>query len=346
MIDPLSLVRENITQLRPYSSARSEYSGKAKIWLDANENPVGNNGLNRYPDPTQQKLRNRLSELKKINSDHIFLGNGSDEPIDLLIRAFCEPHRDKVLILTPTYGMYRVSAAINAVEVIALPLNEEFQPDVAAILNLTANDYAIKILFICSPNNPTGNLMNPESINAILENFNGIVVIDEAYIDFSKSESYTTQIEKHPCMVVLQTLSKAWAMAGIRLGIAYASKPIIRVLNRIKPPYNINALTQREALLNLAKPEEMKLGVSTIISERKRVEECLRGMSFFIKIYPSDANFIFVVCAEANYLYTFLAERGIIIRNRSIDMPGALRITVGTTDENNQLISALKQFKA
>jgi histidinol-phosphate aminotransferase len=344
MVDPLTLVRENILHLRPYSSARSEYSGNAAVWLDANENPLGKNGLNRYPDPTQNELRNRISQLKNIGIGHIFLGNGSDEPIDLLIRAFCEPHRDKILIFTPTYGMYRVCAAINAVEVLALPLNESFQPDVEDILHLTENDKSIKIIFICSPNNPTGNVINHESIDQILQHFKGIVVIDEAYIDFSGRESYIDIIQEYPCLLVLQTLSKAWAMAGIRLGIAYGSEPVIRILNSIKPPYNINTLTQREALSCIDNQQKMESEVRLLISERARLHHALGQMPLFSKVYPSDANFILATCPVADRLYNYLSANGIIIRNRSSELPGALRITVGTPEENNLLISALKKF--
>jgi len=336
-----SLLRPNVLGLKPYSSARDEFSGNANAWLDANENPFDHKGLNRYPDPHQTKLKARISEVKKVSASNIFLGNGSDEAIDLLIRAFCRPGVDKVVTFSPTYGMYKVSAAINDVEVKEVPLNTDFQPagDIGFI-----DDPKIKIVFLCSPNNPTGNLMDKEKVMELLKNFRGITVIDEAYIDFAKAESWKERLSEFPRLVVLQTLSKAYGLAGIRLGIACANAELIEILNRIKPPYNVSALTQSEALRQLENPRNVEMEVRSIWRERKKLSEALLSLPLFATIYPSDANFVFATSPRADDVYSFLLRKGVVIRNRSSIFDGALRITVGTPEENNQIIELLRTF--
>lgn len=335
------LLRPNVLKLKPYSSARDEFKGDARIWLDANENPFDRKGLNRYPDPYQSALKARISEIKDVPAENMFLGNGSDEAIDLLIRAFCRPSIDKVLTFSPTYGMYRVSAAINDVEVVEVPLDADFQPDPAAS---TIQDEKVKIVFLCSPNNPTGNLIDERRVTELLQSFKGIVVIDEAYIDFAKSESWSRKMEAFPRLVVLQTLSKAFGLAGIRLGMAFANEEVIAVLNRIKPPYNVNALTQAEALRELKETRNLKSEVASIWREREKLKDALNQLPIFTRIYPSDANFIFVTSPRADEVYRRLVEKGVVIRNRTSVRDGALRITVGTPEENDQLIKLLRTF--
>jgi len=337
------LIRDNIKALKPYSSARDEYKDASSnmVFLDANENPY-NNGVNRYPDPQQSNLKNVLAQQKGISKDNILLGNGSDEVLDLILRVFCEPNKDKIITLPPTYGMYEVLANVNAVDVIKINLSESFQPKVDDILNST--DQYSKILFLCSPNNPSGNSFNIKNVERLLLNFNGIVVIDEAYIDFSDQKSWLSRLEEFPNLVITQTLSKAYGMAGIRLGICYASKEIISVLNKIKPPYNINELTQQKALERLSIPEDVKNEIQNILQQRNWLAEKLKNIAFVEIIYPSDANFVLVKVDNAIKRYDQLIQKGIVVRNRT-NQPGCencLRFTIGTKTENEKLITTLK----
>ncbi|MFI1743967.1 histidinol-phosphate transaminase [Thalassobellus sediminis] len=337
------LIRPTIKALKPYSSARDEFQGVTDdmVFLDANENPF-ENGVNRYPDPQQGKLKAVLSEIKGISAKNILLGNGSDEVLDLVFRAFCEPNVDNIITLPPTYGMYSVLANINAIGIQEVLLSEDFQPQVDKILN-TANPQS-KILFLCSPNNPTGNSFNTSEMEALLNKFQGIVVIDEAYIDFSKEESWIHRLEEFPNLIVTQTLSKAYGMAGIRLGICYASAEIIAVLNTIKPPYNVNELTQIKAVEKLNIKDLTKNQIETILKERDVLISELNTVDFVSKIYPSDANFVLAKVDDATKRYNQLIEKGIVIRNRTTQ-PGCentLRFTVGTTDENKKLIETLQ----
>lgn len=340
-----NLVRPSVMALKPYSSARDEFKevNKDLIFLDANENPFSN-GLNRYPDPQQTKLKERLSELKGASVSNILLGNGSDEVLDLLIRAFCEPNQDEILILPPTYGMYQVLAEVNNVKLKAVNLSEEFQLRVENILNSVSED--AKILFICSPNNPSGNSLNSRDVESLLQQFKGLVVIDEAYIDFSSQASWLNRLQEFPNLVITQTLSKAYGLAGIRLGICYASEFIISTLNKIKPPYNINELTQQKALEQLNSTEVFKTQVQQILTERNVLERELRSIAYISEIYPSDANFILVKVDDATKRYNQLIQKGIVVRNRSNQVlcENCLRITVGTTEENTNLILALKSI--
>ncbi len=338
-----TLARKNIRELVAYSSARSEFKGKAEVWLDANENPF-DTGLNRYPDPLQQEVKAHISELKGVEPAQIFLGNGSDEAIDLLIRIFCEPRIDHILTLPPTYGMYQVSAAISDIAVRTINLNPDFQPEVAAILE-TANEHS-KLLFICSPNNPTGNRIDPLKIEALLEGFAGIVVVDEAYIDFSVGESCTQLLKKYPRLVVMQTFSKAWGLAGIRLGMAFADERIIHLLNKVKPPYNVNQLTQAAVLTALQNPAETQMRVKTLLTERELLIQTLNASPIVQQVYPSDANFLLVQTADPNGLYRFLIDQRIVVRNRSTvaGCEGCLRFTVGTPAENARLIQQIDTF--
>lgn len=337
------LIRENVKKLVPYSSARGEFSGKASVFLDANENPF-ENGVNRYPDPLQRTLKKRLGEVKGVNPENMLLGNGSDEVIDLLFRAFCEPNRDNVIICTPTYGMYEVAAAVNAVENREVPLDEDFQPDVKAILS--AADSQSKMLFLCSPNNPTANLLQEGKLLQLLNSFRGIVIVDEAYIDFAPGKSLLAKLSEYPNLVILQTLSKAWAMAGIRLGIALASKEIIDILHRIKPPYNVNCLSQTKALELLQDVDSCNEKVSIILAERDRLMLFLSDLNFVEKVYPTDANFILIRVKDARKLYDYLLAGEIIIRDRSRikKLDNCLRISIGTKKENEILSAALTKF--
>ncbi|MCZ4408934.1 histidinol-phosphate transaminase [Cryomorphaceae bacterium 1068] len=339
--DIMSLVRENVKALSPYRSARDEFTGKAMISLDANENPFDHQSLNRYPDPYQRKLKQKISALKGVEESSIFLGNGSDEAIDLLIRAFCEPGEESILTFTPTYGMYRISADINAVETVEVPLKSDFQIDLEKALKVDA-----KLTFICSPNNPTGNDMNTEAVETILRNSEGLVIVDEAYIDFSKRESWTKRLEEFPNLVVLQTLSKAYGLASIRLGMAFANEVVIEILNKIKPPYNVNGLTQNYALEALEDGESLKSEIEMILKDRAEMKVALKKLNVVKKIYPSEANFLLIEINRATELYHYLAEKGIVVRDRSKQVKNALRITIGTPSENETLLEAIKKFFA
>ncbi len=337
------LVRPNILKMKAYSSARSEFKGEADILLDANENPY-DTGFNRYPDPLQWTLKHKIAELKGLPSEQIFLGNGSDEAIDLLIRIFCEPGKDHILTLPPTYGMYKVCADIADVGIVETPLAENFQIEVDQVL-AKANATS-KILFICSPNNPTGNSMALGSIKKILQNFQGIVVIDEAYIDFSEQESASSLLGEFERLVVLQTFSKAWGLAGIRLGMAFASEAIIALFNKVKAPYNVNQLTQDAIYMALDEVEEKNDWVSAILTERKRLEEELSKLKCVLAIHPSDTNFLLVKVSNPPAIYQHLINQGIVIRDRSKLMlcEDCLRITVGNEDENGFLLEALEEY--
>lgn len=337
------LVRRNVALLSPYSSARDEFTdfGQEMVFLDANENPF-ENGLNRYPDPQQRQLKGLFAQRKHVSINQILLGNGSDEVLDLLFRAFCEPGVDNVITLPPTYGMYNVLAGINAIDNREVLLNSDFQPDLEAIkLNTDENS---KLLFLCSPNNPTGNCISENIIIRLLEDFPGLVIIDEAYIDFTNINSWIHKLDKYPNLIVTQTLSKAYAMAGIRLGICFASEEIIAVLNKIKPPYNVNSLTQTMAFERIEKVEEVKYEIDRIIEERTILSEVLLEVEFIERIYPSEANFILIKVDDASMRYHQLLKKGIVVRNRS-NQPlceNTLRLTVGTKSENEQLVNALK----
>ncbi len=339
------LVRKNILGLQPYSSARDEYvsDGSKMIFLDANENPF-ENGVNRYPDPQQRNLKALLAQQKEVSEKNILLGNGSDEVLDLIFRAFCEPKEDNIITLPPTYGMYQVLASINNIENKKVLLTPGFQPNVSAIFE--AINELTKVIFLCSPNNPTGNSFSEESITEILENFNGLVVIDEAYIDFSNKKSWLNSIERYPNLIITQTLSKAYGLAGIRLGVCYSSTSVIEVLNKIKPPYNVNELTQQRAFNRISDTGKVTIEVSEILKERNELMLVLQEMSFVIKIYESDANFILVKVDDANKRYAQLLDMGIVVRNRSTQplCDNTLRFTVGTTTENEKLIKTLRQL--
>ncbi|TXE20268.1 histidinol-phosphate transaminase [Psychroserpens burtonensis] len=337
-----SFLRENIKDLKPYSSARDEYNEVSgdMVFLDANENPF-QNGVNRYPDPQQYKVKSQLSKLKDISTDNILLGNGSDEVLDLIFRAFCEPNKDAIITLPPTYGMYDVLANINAVRNIKIQLSSDFEPNYDDVLS-AANTQA-KLLFLCSPNNPTANSFKADTIEKLILNFKGIVIIDEAYIDFSKDESWIRRLKEFPNLIVTQTLSKAYGMAGIRLGVCYASTEIISVLNRIKPPYNVNELTQLKALERLSKPTAISEEIKRILEQRDWLILELKKIEFVDTVYASDANFILVKVDDADTRYTGLIQQGIVVRNRT-NQPlceNCLRFTVGTQQENIKLITAL-----
>ncbi len=336
------ITRKNIQELVPYSSAREEFSGTANIWLDANENPFESN-INRYPDPFQNELKEVVSSLKNINTKNIFIGNGSDEAIDLLFRAFCEPYKDKAYIFPPTYGMYKVSAKINNIEIIEIPLLENFElPEQEDIFKKIDTN---GLLFICSPNNPTGNIYSLNKIKSIAKNYNGLVIVDEAYIDFSNHPSAISLIQEYPNIVVLQTMSKAYGLAGLRLGMAFANESIIQILNKIKPPYNINTLSQKVALDILKQPSKTRKQINTIIKEKNKLQEQLLSLDMVEKIYPSSANFLLVAFKNANYIYNELVNQGIIIRNRTQQIDKCLRITIGTSEQNACLIENLKKLK-
>jgi histidinol-phosphate aminotransferase len=327
--------------LKPYSSARDEFVGDAEIFLDANENPFPTL-YNRYPDPLQRELKAALGNLKNMNPSQLFLGNGSDEPIDLLIRAFCEPYSDSILITPPTYGMYKVCADINAVKVQEAVLTKTFQLDLEKIL--ATIDHTTKIIFLCSPNNPSGNLLKTEDIKKIITTFNGIVVLDEAYIDFSSFSGFTQLLNQYPNLVILQTLSKAWGLAGLRLGMCFAASEIITILNKIKYPYNINVSTQTLVLTKLMNEDEIRKNVSLIVNERELLRNRLSEFSWVKEIFPSDANFLLVRVTDAKSIYHEMMKRGIILRDRSnvILCENSLRITIGTPEENSILIENLK----
>lgn len=340
--DIQTIIRPTIKALKPYSSARDEFQGVPAdmVFLDANENPF-ENGVNRYPDPQQGKLKAILSEIKNVPINNILLGNGSDEILDLIFRAFCEPNQDNVIILPPTYGMYEVLANLNAIKFIKVDLDDTFQPKVDAILNAANNNS--KILFLCSPNNPTANSFESSKIEKLITEFEGLVVIDEAYIDFSKEASWLSRLNEFPNLIVTQTLSKAYAMAGIRLGICYASAEIISILNMIKPPYNINELTQKKAIELLSIKDLASNQIRDILNERSILMAELKNITFVSKIYPSDANFILAKVDDANKRYDQLIKKGIVIRNRTTQAgcENCLRLTVGTFEENEKLVKTL-----
>ena len=337
------LIRENIKSLEAYSSARDEFKAMSSefVFIDANENPF-DTGLNRYPDPQQNLVKEALSKMKEISKEQILLGNGSDEVLDLIFRVFCEPREDNVIVLPPTYGMYEVLANTNAIELVKIPLVENFQPNVKEIVK--CQDAKTKVLFLCSPNNPTANSFNASTIETLIKEFNGIVVIDEAYIDFSIEDSWLGRLDEFPNLIVTQTLSKAYGLAAIRLGICYASKEIISILNKIKPPYNVNQLTQDVALQLLFNQEKVKNEIAIIISERNQLIRDLQNVEIVEKVYPSDANFLLVQVDDATLRYKQLVKLGIIARNRTTQIlcDNCLRFTVGTPDENKKLINTLK----
>ena len=335
-------MRPNIRAMQPYSSARDEFHGSASVFLDANENPY-NAPYNRYPDPMQWTLKARISEIKGVPVASIFLGNGSDEPIDLLLRAFCEPGKEKMLTTDPTYGMYQVAAEVNNVACVKVPLRDDFSLDLPALL--ARIDDATKLIYLCSPNNPTGNSLGHDAIREVLRRFRGIVVVDEAYIDFSAGPSFLRELGEWPNLVVLQTLSKAWGCAAIRLGMAFASPEIIGVLNKIKYPYNVNLLTQEKAL-ELLDEDRMRTQLAQILQERTRLCRDLSAIPLVRRIYPTDANFLLVDVGDADGVYHKLVEEGIIVRNRNrvTLCRGCLRITVGTPEEDDRLLEALKNM--
>ncbi len=347
MFDLNKLIRENIKSLTPYSSARDEFSGEAKVFLDANENALGSplvKWYNRYPDPHQVKLKEAISKVKAVEPQKIFLGNGSDECIDLLFRCFCNPGKDNTIICPPTYGMYEVSANINDIEIRKAPLLDDFQLDLIHLENL--GDDNTKLIWICSPNNPTANSMNREDVETILNNFNGLVVVDEAYINFSRQKSFIQELSDYPNLVVMQTFSKAWGLAGLRLGMAFASEEIIEILNRIKPPYNINQVTQEFALTALEEVGQVNDMIKEVVQMRVALKEVFEKIPFVQKVYPSDANFLLVKMKNARKIYEFLLTRSIVVRDRSnVKLcDNCLRITVGTEEENTELIEALMDW--
>ncbi len=338
-----NITRKNIWDLSPYSSARDEFTGKAKIYLDANENPY-DNGLNRYPDPYQFLLKSKIADIKNVKTQQIIIGNGSDEIIDLLYRAFCEPKVDEVISLSPTYGMYKVYANINNVDIKDCWLSSSFEIIEEDLLNMI--NEKTKMIWFCSPNNPTGNSLNPESIKKVLQNFKGLVIVDEAYIDFSASESWINYLDFYPNLFVMQTLSKAWGLAGLRIGMGFASPQIIALLNKIKPPYNINLLSQQTALEQLELLEEKNTQVDTILQQRDWLSEELKQLKKVHEVYPSDANFVLVKMDNATDIYNKMVEKSIILRNRStvklcLD---CIRITIGTPEENKELLLNLTEL--
>jgi histidinol-phosphate aminotransferase len=348
MFDLNRILRDNIRQLVPYSSARDEFKGEAQVFLDANENSLGSpltKWYNRYPDPHQWKVKEALGKIKGIVPEHIFLGNGSDECIDLLYRAFCVPGRDNVIINPPTYGMYAVSAQINDVEVRRAVLLDDFQLDLVHLERLV--DEQTKIIWICSPNNPTANSINRQDIEIVLNNFSGLVVIDEAYINFSRHRSFIQELADYPNLVVLQTMSKAWGLAGLRLGMAFASEGIIDIYNKVKPPYNINQATQELALKALDGVGEVNEMIRALVAMREQLARDLAALPFVLTVYPSDANFLLVKMADARGVYEYLLKGGIVVRDRSkVELcEGCLRITVGTERENAELVEALRRFE-
>ncbi len=342
-IDINSLVRKNILAMKPYSSARDEFKGEAEVYLDANENPYPS-PYNRYPDPLQNNVKEKLAVLKGVTPDQIFLGNGSDEAIDLLIRAFCEPYHDSILITDPTYGMYAVCAEVNGVNVQQVLLTPDFDLDLDAFPKTF--DATTKILFLCSPNNPTGNLLGRDKILEVLKRFYGLVVIDEAYIDFANSKSFVNELSKYPHLVVLQTFSKAWGLAGLRLGTCFASPEIINVLNKIKYPYNVNIRTQDLAIDALENAYKKDIWVDEILTQRDKLVKAIKSLKIVDKVYPTDANFILVRVKDAAGTYQYLMDNKIIVRDRSrvTLCYNCIRITVGTPEENEKLVEALKNL--
>jgi histidinol-phosphate aminotransferase len=352
-----SLVRENVKRLTPYSSARHDFKGDALVFLDANENSYGSpvclrspSGegpgvrFNRYPDPLQGQLKLSVSQIKGVPPENIFVGNGSDEVIDLAYRIFCEPGKDNVIICPPTYGMYQVSADINDANIKKVNLTNSFQLDVDGILNAT--DENTKLLFICSPNNPTGNNMNRHDVEILLNNFPGMVIIDEAYINYSKQKTFIQELTEYPNLIVMHTLSKAWGLASLRIGLAFASMPVIELFNKIKPPYNINEASQRLAIEALQEIRQVNEWVKEAVHQRKELEKYLSDLSFVKKVYPSDSNFLLVKVNDASALYQYLTNNKIVVRNRSkeVGCDNCLRITIGTPEQNEQLLKALKLY--
>ena len=344
MISLEQLVRPNIWSLAPYSSARDEYSGKeAHVFLDANENPY-NTPYNRYPDPLQREVKSALKKVKGVPEEMIFLGNGSDEAIDLAYRVFCNPGRDNVVAIAPTYGMYQVCADINDVEYRTVLLDENF--DFQAEKLLAACDANTKIIWICSPNNPTGNSLNRDEILKVIDRFEGIVIVDEAYIDFAQQLSLRQELPSHPNLIILQTMSKAWGSAAIRLGMAFASKEIVNIYNKVKYPYNVNLLTQQQALEMLKDPFEIDKYVKILLAERTRLMQAFQELPICEQIYKTDANFFLARMTDANAIYNYLVDKGIIVRNRNkIQLcQNCLRVTIGNRTENNELLAALRQY--
>lgn len=342
-----SLIRSNIQSLVPYSSARDEFHGEAKIFLDANENSIGSpltKWYNRYPDPHQKQIKEKLAAIKGVPASQIFIGNGSDECIDILYRAFCNPGKDNVIICPPTYGMYEVSANINDVEVRKARLLDDFQLDLVHMETLV--DEHTKIIWLCSPNNPTGNSLNREDIEMVLNNFDGLVVIDEAYINFSRQRSFIPELKEYPNLVILQTLSKAWGLAGLRLGMAFASEAIIEVYNKVKPPYNISQAVQELVIKALDNVQDVNAMIQIIVEERKRLEQELPSLPCVVKVYLSDSNSLLVKTVDAKAIYQYLLTQKIVVRDRSkVELcEGCLRITVGTVRENDGLLNALRSF--
>lgn len=341
-----SLVRENVKGLSPYSSARDEYvaDGSEMVFLDANENPF-ENGVNRYPDPQQRNLKEVLATQKGVTLANILFGNGSDEVLDLIFRAFCEPKEDNIITLPPTYGMYKVLSGINNVENREVLLTDDFEPNVAQILSVV--DEKSKLLFLCSPNNPTANSFSRNKITALLEQFNGIVILDEAYIDFSMEESWLSELSNYNNLIITQTLSKAYGMAGIRLGVCYASEEIIAILNKIKPPYNVNELTQKRALERVLDIDKVNTEVASILIEREQLSKALLQLNFVTKVYDTDANFVLAKLDNATERYNQLLTRGVVVRNRTTQplCENTLRFTVGTKEENKKLIQVLKEIQ-
>ncbi len=342
-MDLKKIVRENIYNLEPYSCARNEFSGEASVWLDANESPY-NEPYNRYPDPLQMEVKRLISQQRGVVADQIFLGVGSDECIDMVYRVFCRPGVDNVVAIEPTYGMYEVCAAVNDIEYRRAPLTADFAIDIEKIFEKI--DTNTKVVWICSPNNPTGNAFSRDAIEAVCAGFSGIVVVDEAYVDFSTKGSMATQLYRYPDLVVMQTLSKAWASASVRLGAAFASKEIIDIFNKVKYPYNINLLTQRYAIDMLSRKEQVAEWVARLVAERKRLAERLPAIACVEKVFDSDANFLLVRVTDADAVYAYLQGRGIVVRNRNrvALCKGCFRFSVGTEEENNALISALEEY--
>jgi histidinol-phosphate aminotransferase len=338
-----NLVRENIRQLEPYSSARDEFGDVADVYLDANENPY-ENGYNRYPDPYQSELKRKISNLKEIPTDKIFLGNGSDEILDLVFRAFCEPGQDNVMICPPTYGMYKVLADINNVEIIEVPLNKDFSLDLEGII--ASGNANTKLLILCSPNNPTGKSIPNKELQYLLDNMNCIVLVDEAYIDFCEKESATTLLRNYPNLIVSQTFSKAWAMAGLRVGMAFTDTQIVEVLNRIKPPYNINTISQEAVLKQIDNVKKYRAGIENILNQKVFLKDELNMFEEVVEVFESDANFLLVKFKDASRVFNELKNKGIVVRDRSTQLhcEGCLRITIGTEKENKTLIKNLKEI--
>jgi histidinol-phosphate aminotransferase len=340
-----TLVRDNIRNLKPYSSARDEFNGSNCIQLDANESPFASD-LNRYPDPYQKELKKVFGELRNIDPSNVIVGNGSDEIIDLIIRAFCEPNQDRILGMEPSYGMYQVSAAINSVSYDTFELNETFNFEADQLIkSLNKNT---KIVFLCSPNNPTGNLLDQKEIEKLLEAYNGIVVLDEAYIDFSDSDSWINTLDKHPYLIVIQTLSKSFALASLRVGFGICSSEIISVLNKIKPPYNVNSLSQTQSIQVLSNPKQTESQISVILQERETVIAGLQTLKYVKRVFPSSANFVLVKFENSKAIFSYLIENQIVVRDRSnlTGCENCLRISIGTPNENSTLLKILKAYKS